>query len=65
MRLAMLIGGAVLALVGGVWLFQGIGILLGSVMTSQPFWAIAGAVTLIVGVALFVLGFRHGRVAVK
>lgn len=61
MRLAMLIGGAIVALMGGVFFFQGIGIVLGSPMTSQPFWAIAGGGMLGIGLALFVLGLRRGR----
>ena len=46
-------------LMGGVWLFQGIGILLGSFMTSQPFWAIVGGIVLVVGVVLAVTGIRR------
>lgn len=56
----VLIGvGIVLILLGGVWLLQGVGILGGSVMTGQSFWAIAGAIVAIVGVALCVLGARR------
>jgi hypothetical protein len=58
----ILIGiGALMVLAGGIWLFQGIGILLGSVMTSQPFWAITGAIVLVIGVVLIVTGLRRGR----
>jgi len=37
--------------VGGVWFFQGIGVLKGSFMTGQGFWTV-------IGVILFVLGLR-------
>lgn len=61
MRYVLPVVGALLALSGAVWMFQGIGLLLGSPMTSQPFWAVAGAVTLVVGVVVFVLGLRRAQ----
>ena len=64
MRWLMIILGILLALMGGVWFFQGIGTLLGSPMTNQPFWAIAGGVAVIVGIVLLVLGIRR-TLAVK
>jgi hypothetical protein len=61
MRYVLLIVGALMILMGGVWLLQGIGILPGSFMTGQMFWAVTGAVLLAVG-GLFVLaGFRLNR----
>ena len=47
-----------MVLVGGVWLLQGVGILPGSFMTGQPFWAMMGAIFLAVGGVLVVAGFR-------
>ena len=64
MRWLMIILGILLALMGGVWFFQGIGTLLGSPMTNHPFWAIAGGVAVIVGIVLLVLGIRR-TLAVK
>ena len=61
MRWGLIILGLVVLLIGGVWFFQGIGMLLGSPMTSQPFWAIAGGVLVIVGLAVTVVGFRGKR----
>jgi hypothetical protein len=58
MRYVLLIVGGLMVLVGGVWLLQGVGILPGSFMTGQPFWAIAGAVFLAVGGLLVLAGFR-------
>ena len=50
--------GAVLALVGGVWTFQGLGYLTGSPMTDVAAWAIIGPVVAGLGVALLIVGFR-------
>ena len=59
----ILIGvGVLLLLIGGVWTLQGIGILLGSFMSSQPFWAIVGVVVLVVGALLCFLGLRRRAV---
>jgi hypothetical protein len=57
----MLVGvGIVLILLGGLWILQGVGILGGSVMTGQSFWAIVGSILLIVGIVLAALGLRRG-----
>ena len=48
-------------LMGGVWLLQGIGILPGSFMTGQMFWAVMGAVFMAVGGLLVLAGFRLNR----
>ncbi len=60
MRYVLLIVGGLMILMGGVWLLQGIGILPGSFMTGQLFWAVMGAVLLAVGGLLVVVGFRLG-----
>ena len=44
--------GAILAVIGLVWLLQGAGILLGSVMTGSQFWETAGAMTFTIGIAV-------------
>jgi hypothetical protein len=41
--------GALLVLIGVVWLGQGVGFLPGSFMTGQMMWAIIGLVLLVVG----------------
>ena len=61
MRYVLLIVGGLMILMGGVWLLQGIGVLPGSFMTGQPFWAIMGAVFLVVGGILVLAGFRLNR----
>ena len=60
MRYVLLIVGGLMVLVGGVWLLQGVGILPGSFMTGQLFWAIVGAISLAVGGLLVLAGFRSG-----
>ena len=56
----MFVGGIVLILLGGLWVLQGVGLLGGSVMTGQTFWAIVGTILLIVGAVLCILGARRG-----
>ena len=59
MRWIPMVVGIVLILLGGLWLLQGVGILGGSVMTGQTFWAIVGLILLIGGIALCVFGLRR------
>ncbi len=61
MRYVLLILGGLLALMGSVWFLQGIGILPGSFMTGQRFWAVMGAASLAVGALLVLGGFRLNR----
>lgn len=60
MRASRLVVAVLLALVGLVWLGQGIGAIGGSVMTGSPFWAVVGAVMLVLVVAI-VLRERRRR----
>ena len=46
---ARLVVGVLLCVVGGVWFFQGIGVLKGSFMTGQGFWTLIGLILLVVG----------------
>lgn len=48
-----------LALVGVVWIGQGLGYVPGSFMTGDPFWALAGGVVAAVGAALMALELRR------
>ncbi len=61
MRWVPIIGGALLALVGAVWMLQGLNVLPGSFMTGQTFWAMAGFVAPIVGLDLLFVGLRRDR----
>jgi hypothetical protein len=59
MRWLVAVVGCLLFLMGLVWLLQGVGVLPGSVMSGQSFWAIVGAVAVAVGLVLIYLGFRR------
>jgi hypothetical protein len=52
MKLVLSIFGAVLALLGGVWILQGINVLPGSFITGQIKWAIYGCVAVAVGLLM-------------
>jgi hypothetical protein len=58
LRYVLLILGGLMDLVGVVWLLQGLGVLPGSFMTGQPFWAVMGAILLVVGSLLVYAGLR-------
>ena len=58
MRTALNVSGALLLLMGGVWMLQGIGMLPGSFMTGQTKWAAYGAIAAAVGLALLVAARR-------
>jgi F0F1-type ATP synthase assembly protein I len=59
MRPARLAIALLLALVGIVWIGQGVGIIGGSFMTGSPLWAVVGAVLL--GLAALVLAIERRR----
>jgi hypothetical protein len=50
--------GSLVALIGLVWLLQGLGTLPGSFMTGSQFWAAMGALMILVGVVVVALGLR-------
>jgi hypothetical protein len=63
MRRVVLVGvGFLLMLAGVVFTLQGVGVLGGSVMSGVTFWAVAGPVIALAGLALAVIGLR-GRLA--
>lgn len=61
MRFVPLVLGALMVLVGGTWTLQGIGVLPGSFMTGQSFWAVAGGLILAVGAAMCYVSLRRRR----
>jgi hypothetical protein len=62
MRRVVLAGAGFLMLAGVVFTLQGVGVLGGSVMSGVTFWAVAGPVIALVGLALAVIG-PGGRLA--
>ena len=61
MRPSRLVLAALFALVGVVWIGQGIGAIGGSMMTGSPFWAVVGVVLIVIAVAIVVLERRRTR----
>lgn len=60
MRWVQVIIGGLLVLLGGIWLLQGTGVLPGSFMSGQSFWATVGLLVLLAGLALCAAGlFRR------
>jgi hypothetical protein len=51
--------GLLMAVVGAVWTFQGLGYLEGSPMTGVAVWAIIGPLVAGFGVALLLVGVRR------
>ena len=52
MKTVLGIIGSLLILSGVVWFFQGIGVIPGSFMTGQDFWAVAGFLAVIAGLVM-------------
>jgi hypothetical protein len=53
--------GAIICLIGLVWLLQGIGVLPGSFMSGSEFWAGTGAFAVIVGLLVIAAGIMRGK----
>jgi len=59
MRRVALVGvGVLLMLAGVIFTLQGVGVLGGSVMSGVTFWAVAGPVIAVAGLAVAALGLR-------
>ena len=59
MKIALIVLGALLVIVGCVWFLQGINVIPGSFMTGQSKWTLIGAVCAIAGIGLIVAGSRR------
>ena len=62
MKVILYILGALLTLVGLVWILQGFNILLGSMMSGQIQYAILGLVVAVIGIALIIYANRRSKV---
>ena len=51
--------GIIMLLLGAIWLLQGIGVLPGSFMSGQSFWAVVGLILIVAGAAVCFLGIRR------
>ena len=61
MRASRLAIALIVALLGLVWLAQGTGLIGGSAMSGSTFWAIVGAVLLVVAAAIAVREWQASR----
>ncbi len=59
MKPALFVVAAIMAVIGLVWIFQGVGVLPGSFMTGQILWTYIGIVVLLVAGGLFWFGSRR------
>jgi hypothetical protein len=57
----LLVVGILATLVGGVWFFQGIGVIGGSFMTGDRLWLFIGLVVAVAGISLITVGARNLR----
>jgi hypothetical protein len=64
MKSSLLIGaGALITVVGIVFALQGLGYIGGSVMSGVTFWAVAGPLIALAGIAMAAVGVRSRRSA--
>ena len=59
MRTSRLFIALLAALVGGVWLGQGLGYIGGSFMTGSAFWAVVGAALLVLALVIVLVEVRR------
>ena len=57
----LIVLGAILAVLGGIWTLQGLNVLGGSAMSGSSFWAIVGPIVLVVGIVLIGVGIARRR----
>jgi hypothetical protein len=62
MKWVLIVVGALLFLIGGVWLLQGTYVLTQGVMAGDMKWTIIGGILAAAGIALVVIGFRRKSV---
>ena len=54
MRIVLRSVGVLLAVIGVIWILQGINILPGSFMTGQIQWAVYGGIALVAGIGMLI-----------
>lgn len=61
MKIALLIVGLLVIIVGALWTGQGLGIVPGTFMYNNQNWIYLGALTMIVGIGILYVGNRRFR----
>ena len=61
MKIAAIVLGALLVVMGAVFTLQGLGYLAGSAMTGVTLWAVVGPIIVVVGLAVIVVSARRRR----
>ncbi len=59
MKLGINVVAILIALMGGVWFFQGIGVIQGSFMSNTSQWTIIGLICVIIAVGLLIYNNRR------
>lgn len=59
MKIVLYVIGGLLILSGAIWFLQGINILPGSYMSGNPQWSINGAIAIVIGIGLILVGRRR------
>ena len=59
MKLGINVVAILVALMGAVWFFQGIGVIQGSFMSNTTQWTLIGLVLVVVGVGLLIYNNRR------
>ena len=59
MKLGINVVGILIALMGAVWFFQGIGLIQGSFMSNTSQWTVIGLVCVVIAVGLLIYNNRR------
>ena len=59
-RVVLVSVGVLITLAGVVFTLQGVGVVGGSAMSGVTFWAVAGPLIVVAGLAVTVIGLRRG-----
>jgi hypothetical protein len=60
MRIVLVGAGVLVTLAGVIFTLQGVGVFGGSAMSGVTFWAVAGPVIALAGLAMAAIGVRRG-----
>jgi len=63
MKMTLKIVGGVLILLGGLWVLQGLDLLVGSAMSGQAIYAVLGALLIVGGIVVEAMGFQRKSTA--